>query len=103
MNAVTGSNGDIGGDIRKDGQMMASAANQSEQAEGAVREAIASVPLLRQEWYDRANQRLNSLTKPLGSLGRLEEIAAKIVAIREEPRPDCSSKVIFTLDRKSVV
>jgi nicotinate-nucleotide--dimethylbenzimidazole phosphoribosyltransferase len=62
-----------------------------------VHEVIASVPSLRQEWYERAGQRLNSLTKPLGSLGRLEEIAARIVAIREELRPDCSKKAIFTL------
>jgi nicotinate-nucleotide--dimethylbenzimidazole phosphoribosyltransferase len=41
--------------------------------------------------------RLNSLTKPLGSLGRLEEIAARLVAIREEERPRCTKKVIFTL------
>jgi nicotinate-nucleotide--dimethylbenzimidazole phosphoribosyltransferase len=53
--------------------------------------------LLRHEWYERAGQRLNSLTKPLGSLGRLEEVAARIVAIREELQPNCSKKVIFTL------
>ena len=65
-------------------------------AEAVVHETTASVPILREEWNNRAGQRLNSLTKPLGSLGRLEEIAARIVAIREEMRPDCSKKVIFT-------
>ncbi len=38
---------------------------------------------LNPEWFDRARARLNILTKPLGSLGRLEEIAARMVAIRE--------------------
>jgi len=66
-------------------------------AEIAFSEAATSVPLLQQEWRERALRRLNSLTKPLGSLGRLEEIAARLVAIRENERPDCSPKVIFTL------
>ena len=77
--------------------MTALAANKDGQAEAVLRDVIASVPLLRAEWYERGVERLNSLTKPLGSLGRLEEIAARIVAIREELRPDCSKKVIFTL------
>jgi nicotinate-nucleotide--dimethylbenzimidazole phosphoribosyltransferase len=62
-----------------------------------LHDLIVSVPSLRQEWHERAIQRLNSLTKPLGSLGRLEEIAARIVAIRQDLRPDCSNKMIFTL------
>lgn len=61
------------------------------------RERIASVPSLAPEWQARAVARLNSLTKPLGSLGRLEEIATRLVAIREEERPRCTKKVIFTL------
>jgi nicotinate-nucleotide--dimethylbenzimidazole phosphoribosyltransferase len=61
------------------------------------RDCVASVPLLAPEWRARAWARLNSLTKPLGSLGRLEEIAARLVAIREEERPRCAKKVIFTL------
>ena len=77
--------------------MSALSAKKEKQAEAIVQETIASVPLLRKEWHDRAVQRLNSLTKPLGSLGRLEEIAARVVAIREELRPDCSRKVIFTM------
>lgn len=77
--------------------MSALSANQEKRAEAIVQEAIASVPLLRQEWRQLAVKRLNSLTKPLGSLGRLEEIAARIVAIREELRPGCLSKVIFTM------
>ena len=58
---------------------------------------LASVPALAPEWRARAVARLNSLTKPVGSLGRLEEIAVRLVEIREEERPRCSKKVIFTL------
>lgn len=65
--------------------------------EQAVRETIASIPVLNPRWHERARSRLDSLTKPLGSLGRLEEIAARLVMIREEEFPDCSNKVIFTL------
>jgi len=62
-----------------------------------IRDSISSVPPLAPGWRTRALARLNSLTKPVGSLGRLEEIAARLVAIREEERPQCSNKVIFTL------
>jgi nicotinate-nucleotide--dimethylbenzimidazole phosphoribosyltransferase len=66
-------------------------------AEELVRETVASIPALNPAWRARATRRLNSLTKPLGSLGRLEEIAAQLVVIREEEFPDCSNKIIFTL------
>ncbi|NYF80044.1 nicotinate-nucleotide--dimethylbenzimidazole phosphoribosyltransferase [Granulicella arctica] len=35
-------------------------------------------------WRQRARAHLDTLTKPLGSLGRLEDIAAQIVSIRRE-------------------
>ena len=61
------------------------------------RDSLASVPLLAPEWQARAVARLDSLTKPPGSLGRLEEIAIRLVAIREEERPRCARNAIFTL------
>lgn len=76
---------------------MPSISHNDKQAAAAIHRAIASVPELGQEWYARASCRLNSLTKPLGSLGRLEEVATRIMAIREEERPNCSKKIIFTL------
>jgi len=60
-------------------------------------EALASVPSIQREYQDRAVARLNSLTKPPGSLGRLEEIARRLVGIREETWPKCQHKAIFTL------
>jgi len=66
--------------------------------DGALfRASVASVPTVSSEWRERAVSRLNSLTKPLGSLGRLEEIVVRLVAIREEERPRFPRKAIFTL------
>jgi nicotinate-nucleotide--dimethylbenzimidazole phosphoribosyltransferase len=42
-------------------------------------------------------ERLNSLTKPLGSLGRLEELAKKIAVIKGTLSPSVKNKVIFTM------
>lgn len=43
-----------------------------------------------------AQERLDSLTKPRGSLGRLEEFARKLVAITGQRMPSIGKKVIFT-------
>ncbi len=44
-----------------------------------------------------ARERLDSLTKPRGSLGRLEELAMRVVVITGDPRPRIETPVIFTL------
>lgn len=44
----------------------------------------------------RAQGRLDRLTKPLGSLGRLEELAASYVAITGELKPNIPRGVVFT-------
>jgi len=41
--------------------------------------------------------RLDNLTKPLGSLGRLEELAKQIAGITGKENPELIKKVIFTL------
>jgi len=48
-------------------------------------------------YYTKARARLDSLTKPKGSLGRLEEIATRVVAITRDLRPPVKNKVIFTM------
>jgi len=48
----------------------------------ALAETIASISVPDPRHYAQARSRLDSLTKPLGSLGRLESIAAQVVAIR---------------------
>jgi nicotinate-nucleotide--dimethylbenzimidazole phosphoribosyltransferase len=46
-------------------------------------------------WLNRAWNRLDNLTKPRRSLGFLEEMAARVVAIREEERPSLHKKELF--------
>ena len=46
--------------------------------------------------HEKANGRLDQLTKPLGSLGRLEELAASYVAITGELKPNVPRGVVFT-------
>jgi len=50
---------------------------------------------LKDELLNIAWQRLDSLTKPLKSLGRLEEIAAQLVAIYENPMPEIKKKAVL--------
>jgi nicotinate-nucleotide--dimethylbenzimidazole phosphoribosyltransferase len=50
---------------------------------------------LSQQWLARARARLDQLTKPLGSLGRLEDLAAQIVSIREETFADPMRKAVY--------
>jgi nicotinate-nucleotide--dimethylbenzimidazole phosphoribosyltransferase len=50
---------------------------------------------VNKEYLDLAWKRLNNLTKPVGSLGMLEEIAARLVAIYEDPMPEIKGKSIF--------
>jgi nicotinate-nucleotide--dimethylbenzimidazole phosphoribosyltransferase len=47
------------------------------------------------EWLAKARERLDNLTKPRGSLGMLEELAARAVAIREEERPSLKEREVF--------
>jgi nicotinate-nucleotide--dimethylbenzimidazole phosphoribosyltransferase len=48
-----------------------------------------------QQWLARARRRLDQLTKPLGSLGRLEDLAAQMVSIREETFADPMRKAVY--------
>lgn len=46
-------------------------------------------------WRQRAQERLDQLTKPVGSLGRLEEVAAQMVAIQQTMSPVISGKCVY--------
>lgn len=48
------------------------------------------------KFAEQAQQRLDSLTKPQGSLGRLEEFAKQLVAITGTEMPVLDKKVVFT-------
>ena len=57
---------------------------------------ISSIRQPEQGLLKSAQSRLDSKTKPPGSLGRLEEFARRLVAITGQKIPDISRKVIFT-------
>ena len=49
-----------------------------------------------EKWNAVAQKHLDNLTKPPGSLGRLEEFARRLVAITENREPVIDRKVVFT-------
>ncbi|MBN2397168.1 MAG: nicotinate-nucleotide--dimethylbenzimidazole phosphoribosyltransferase [Deltaproteobacteria bacterium] len=51
---------------------------------------------LDKRFLERAQRKLDGLAKPRGSLGRLEEIARRYAAIKEDLHPSVKRKVIFT-------
>jgi nicotinate-nucleotide--dimethylbenzimidazole phosphoribosyltransferase len=57
---------------------------------------VAGITNTNGKFADQAQQRLDSLTKPQGSLGRLEEFAKQLVAITETSMPELGKKVVFT-------
>jgi len=65
-----------------------------------LQQTLKQIQPLNPEWLARAQARLDQLTKPRGSLGRLEELAAWYVAVREEMSPIIRKKavVIFAGD-----
>ncbi|MBW2616307.1 MAG: nicotinate-nucleotide--dimethylbenzimidazole phosphoribosyltransferase, partial [Deltaproteobacteria bacterium] len=58
-------------------------------------QTLKQIQPISKDWLNRAGTRLDNLTKPRGSLGMLEEIAARVVAIREEERPSLAKKEVF--------
>ena len=60
-----------------------------------LQKTLEQIQPISEEWLDKAWQRLDNLTKPRRSLGRLEEMAALIVAIRQEERPEVSKKEVY--------
>jgi nicotinate-nucleotide--dimethylbenzimidazole phosphoribosyltransferase len=61
---------------------------------------ISQIEPVDPAWLDRAQERLDFLTKPQGSLGRLEELAARYVGMRRELLPPLEVKkvVVFAGD-----
>jgi len=60
-----------------------------------IEKLINGIKPASEEWRQKARQRLDTLTKPLGSLGRLEDIAAQVVAIRGEHLSESTSKGVY--------
>lgn len=56
---------------------------------------VRGVAPIDEAWRQRARAHLDTLTKPIGSLGRLEDLAAQIVAIRQDRFADPLSKAVY--------
>ncbi|MBH0181716.1 MAG: nicotinate-nucleotide--dimethylbenzimidazole phosphoribosyltransferase [Nitrospira sp.] len=62
----------------------------------SLQEVLGRIQPLDTALRKQAQVRLDGLTKPLGSLGRLEELAAQYVAITGEVKPTIPRGVVFT-------
>lgn len=61
-----------------------------------IENTLSAIKPVDTKWYEVAQARLDNLTKPLGSLGRLEEFARRLVAITEDKMPELGKKAVFT-------
>ena len=61
-----------------------------------LKQIVSSIEKIDSSLADKAQERLDNLTKPPGSLGRLEELAKQIVEITRNEKPALKNKVIFT-------
>jgi nicotinate-nucleotide--dimethylbenzimidazole phosphoribosyltransferase len=61
-----------------------------------VKKTLSRIKPVSRDLLLQAQVRLDNKTKPLGSLGRLEEFARRVVAISGDLQPDISKKVVFT-------
>jgi nicotinate-nucleotide--dimethylbenzimidazole phosphoribosyltransferase len=60
-----------------------------------VEKTIGGIRGIDERYRLQAQQHLDSLTKPLGSLGQLEAVAAQYVAWREEEVPKIAGKAVY--------
>ncbi|MBW1998811.1 MAG: nicotinate-nucleotide--dimethylbenzimidazole phosphoribosyltransferase [Deltaproteobacteria bacterium] len=60
-----------------------------------LKETIDRISPVSQDWMGKARERLDSLTKPRGSLGMLEILAARYVAIRRQIPISMPGKDVF--------
>ncbi len=65
--------------------------------DAALTALVAAIRPLAPEALARAQARLDDLTKPPGSLGRLEEVARRLAAIQGTTRPVIRKKRVYTL------
>ena len=62
-----------------------------------LEQTISRIELLNEEAGQKASDYLNTLTKPLGSLGRLEELAIQLAGITEELPLEIMRKAIIIM------
>jgi nicotinate-nucleotide--dimethylbenzimidazole phosphoribosyltransferase len=61
-----------------------------------LKATLSNITSVNGKFIEQAQKRLDSLTKPQGSLGRLEEFAKQVVSITENSMPSLGKKVVFT-------
>src|SRR4030065_1500206 len=61
-----------------------------------LQDMLNSISPVDQELHDKTQKRLDNLTKPPGSLGRLEELARRYVTITGNEYPKIKKTVIYT-------
>ena len=61
----------------------------------AIQRAMADIRAIDDGRRQQAQKHLDCLTKPLGSLGQLEAVAAQYVAWREEDVPRIAGKAVY--------
>ena len=61
----------------------------------AIAEITREIAPPNEAWREQARRHLDILTKPIGSLGRLEDLAAQVVAIRQERCVEPLSKAVY--------
>ncbi|UCD15201.1 MAG: nicotinate-nucleotide--dimethylbenzimidazole phosphoribosyltransferase [Candidatus Omnitrophota bacterium] len=62
-----------------------------------IKETIDRITDIDSSLMEKAQQHLDNLTKPQGSLGKLEDLAKLVVSITQKEAPSLKNKVIFTL------
>ncbi len=62
-----------------------------------LKKTIERIKKIDTELIEKTQERLDNLTKPQGSLGRLEELAKQVVGITGKENPQFKDKVIFTM------
>ncbi|MBE7434207.1 MAG: nicotinate-nucleotide--dimethylbenzimidazole phosphoribosyltransferase [Anaerolineales bacterium] len=60
-------------------------------------EIVGQIQPLDQAAMDAARERQNQLTKPTGSLGRLEELSIQLAGIRRKPLPSIKEKAVIVM------
>jgi nicotinate-nucleotide--dimethylbenzimidazole phosphoribosyltransferase len=68
---------------------------ESKVSRAFIEKLIDGIAPPNEQWRQKARQRLDTLTKPLGSLGRLEDIAAQVAAIRGHDLAEPVSKAAY--------
>ena len=64
---------------------------------GLFTQTIESIGELNQEVMKQTRHRIDHLVKPLGSLGRMEDLAVQLAGITENPFPRVDQKVIIVM------